>query len=148
MLRRLEHFTSGQDHASVNIYSRLLEGYITSAECIKLELYSLPDPQARPLFHQIVPSAEFKECQLGVRVGPSWSTHWFRVRLSVPKQWAGKQVHFCWQTGCEGLLWSEDGRPLTGFSEGRAEHLLLKKAKGGECITVFVVSLDHVSCRL
>ena len=35
----------------------------------------------------------------------SWSTHWFSVEVTVPDEWAGKEVRFRWDSGGEAMVW-------------------------------------------
>lgn len=64
------------------------------------------------------------------------STHWFRVQLTIPPNWTGREVHFVWDAGNEGLIFSEDGLPLQGLTGGgsgaiRKEYVLSRHASGG-----------------
>lgn len=56
--------------------------------------------------------ADFAPTRLGESFGPSWTTHWFRLRGSVPQEWSGSEVYLRWDSGSEALVWSEDGMPL------------------------------------
>ncbi|CAO3682019.1 unnamed protein product [Umbelopsis ramanniana] len=75
-------------------------------------------------FHPTTPGKE--------NFGPSWSTHWFRIRVVIPEEMEGERVYFQWKLGCEGMVWSREGVPLQGLSEQeRFEYLLTDKAKTG-----------------
>ena len=34
----------------------------------------------------------------------SWSTHWFKCVMVIPKEWAGRQVRFRWDSNCEAMV--------------------------------------------
>ena len=34
----------------------------------------------------------------------SWSTHWFKCDMTVPKEWVGHQVRFRWDSHCEAMV--------------------------------------------
>ena len=40
----------------------------------------------------------------------SWSTHWFHVEVTIPKEWVGQEVRFCWDSGGEAMIWIQ-GEP-------------------------------------
>lgn len=52
------------------------------------------------------------------KYGPSWATFWFKVDVTIPEALHRKQVVFQWDMGCEGLIWSTDGKPLQGLTGG------------------------------
>ena len=89
---------------------------------------------------------DFTPIDLGVRLGPVWSTHWFKVQATIPAHWVGKEVHFLWDSSSEACIW-QDGIPLqglTGSSSGWQEEpirfafCLSKQAEGGEAIDLMV----------
>jgi alpha-mannosidase len=86
--------------------------------------------------------------EVGDVFGPPWSTHWFRVEIAIPSDWAGKEVHFLWDSSSEAAIW-QDGQPLQGLtgserSNGtrpeplRPAYRLTHAAQGGETITLYV----------
>lgn len=40
-----------------------------------------------------------------------WETCWFKVELSIPLAWAGREVHFIWESDGEGMVW-RDAQPV------------------------------------
>lgn len=40
-----------------------------------------------------------------------WWTCWFRVELVIPEAWVGQEVHLCWESDGESLVW-RDGQPV------------------------------------
>ena len=87
---RIEKFltTEGQ-WRDVNLSQKR---FYYSYEPIKIEVYS-PTFKQRPLFHEIINKnikSNFKPCKIGDKFGPSWSSHWFKLYLNVPKSWNNK----------------------------------------------------------
>jgi alpha-mannosidase len=50
--------------------------------------------------------------------GPSWSTHWFKIIVTVPDDLEALPAVFQWDMDSEGLVWSTDGTPLQGLTGG------------------------------
>lgn len=63
--------------------------------------------------------AKFTDAKKGMMLGPSWSTHWFRVTMTVPERFNKyPAVEFRWDSNNEGLVWLEDGTPVQGLTGG------------------------------
>jgi len=106
---------------------------------VQKSVYSPPN-LSRPTFDEAT-SHEFKECHLGDQFGPSWSTHWFKIQLTIPKDMLhGEHLEFKWDANNEGLVWSEDGKPLQGLTGGgeRPEWILPKSWRDGKEHTFYV----------
>jgi len=93
----------------------------------------------------------YQPLRLMEQFGPAWSTHWVRVDIEIPAHWAGREVHFLWDSNSEGCVW-QDGQPqqgLTGSSSGwdstavRKEYCLTQAAAGGERVQLYV----EVACN-
>jgi alpha-mannosidase len=100
---------------------------------VKLSVYSVPD-LARPSFEEAT-SHKFKPTKRGESFGPSWSTHWFKIQLTVPENMRNKKrLEFHWDANNEGMVWTEDGRPLQGLTGGgeRIEWILPESFRDGE----------------
>ncbi|TAG08796.1 MAG: alpha-mannosidase [Verrucomicrobia bacterium] len=92
----------------------------------------------------------FRKTAEGESFGPRWSSHWFRIDLTVPNSWRGREVHLRFHSSSEALIWSEDGKPLQGLvaanwagptggpEEIRSHHVITRKAKGGETAVFYV----------
>lgn len=96
-------------------------------------MYSPPD-LSRPTFKDAT-SHDFRPTKLGEWFGPSWSTHWFKVRLTVPSSLAKKEhLELHWDANNEGLIWTEDGDVLQGLTGGgeRVEWILPKSFRDGK----------------
>jgi alpha-mannosidase len=127
--------------------SRLL--YPDSAP-VGLSVFHAPDriPYAEAV------KGEYGPAQVGDQFGPFWSTHWFKVEIQVPTDWAGREVHFLWDSSSEGQIYM-DGKPMQGltgsgiwgreFPPIRPQYRLTKAAKGGETYTLYVeMAVNHL----
>lgn len=84
------------------INKKIIFHYITKQRCIK-------DAVAQ----------KFEDFKLGQKkFGPSWSTHWFHIKITILKELDGQQVVLQWDMGCEGMVWNTDGLPLQGLTGG------------------------------
>ncbi|RCH97950.1 Glycoside hydrolase, 38 vacuolar alpha mannosidase [Rhizopus azygosporus] len=108
--------TSGVNGSDINLLSQLYKARTDSEEYISLLVYSVPDLKRIPFEEAI--RQEFRPTQLGEWFGPSWSTHWFHVRLRIPEEFVGEEVHFIWNSDNEALIWSMEGLPLQGLTGG------------------------------
>ena len=106
---------------------------------MKLSVYSPPN-LARPTFQEAVKN-EFVPTKLGNSFGPSWSTHWFRVELTVPEGLRKKEhLEFHWDANNEGMVWTEDGRPLQGLTGGgeRKEWVIPDDFRDGKPHVIYI----------
>jgi alpha-mannosidase len=90
-------------------------------------------------------AAGYTPFEVGQPWGPAWDTTWFRLRGTVPPEWAGRQVHLGFAIGqagdtgfgAEALLF-RDGQPIQGLSPNHRSSLLADPAGGGEEIELYV----------
>ena len=87
---------------------------------------------------------KFRPAKVGEYFGPAWSTHWFKLGYSIPKDWRGKEVLLHFHSSSEGCVW-RDGVPIQGLTsynwgvqEIRSHFTLTPKARGGESETLYV----------
>uniref|UniRef100_A0A8C0IZ39 alpha-mannosidase n=1 Tax=Chelonoidis abingdonii TaxID=106734 RepID=A0A8C0IZ39_CHEAB len=84
----------------------------------------------------------FPDCSLRGR----WWTCWFKVELSIPREWVGKEVHLLWESDGEGMVW-RDAQPVQGLTkEGeKTSYILTDNLKEAEphSLTVYV----EVACN-
>jgi alpha-mannosidase len=125
-LGRVEKFLSAghypDDH---NIHERLYSA--RREDCVSLAVWSVPfkaHGPAPPKFSEAV-GHEFVETAVGAEFGPSWSTHWFRVKIILPSEWSGNEVVFRWSSGCEAMVFSRAGEVLQGLSPQDRHDFLL-----------------------
>ncbi|KAG9063638.1 Glycoside hydrolase, 38 vacuolar alpha mannosidase [Linnemannia hyalina] len=138
-LDRANKFVSTDFYNDINLYSKLYSK--RSSEAVELSVYSVPDLKRIPF--EKATKQSFHPTSTGTSYGPSWSTHWFKLNITVPKDWAGEHVELIWDSSSEAMIWSTDGIPRQGLTgdngnDRRVEYTLLKKAKGGEVIDLWV----------
>ena len=117
----------------------MYEGRASGEEYVKLSVYS-PPGLTRPTFKEAT-SNTFKDTKVGDSFGPSWSTHWFKVKLKVPVNLLHKeQLELHWDANNEGLIWTEEGEPLQGLTGGgeRVEWVLPKSFRDGNFHTFYI----------
>ncbi|EPS37294.1 hypothetical protein H072_9057 [Dactylellina haptotyla CBS 200.50] len=114
---RLRMFTSGGQYVYQNLPIMYDADRENGEPHVKLEVWSVPDMR-RPPFSEAV-KATYRPSKKGEWFGPSWSTHWFRIRITTPERMRDKYpVDFRWDADCESMIWSEDGIPLQGLTGG------------------------------
>jgi len=59
---------------------------------------------------------EFKPIKEGDKWGEAWESAWFRLKGTVPPDWAGKKVVAQLDFDTEALVVAEDGTPLQGLT--------------------------------
>jgi alpha-mannosidase len=131
---RIDKYLSPTYFSDVNLWSRRIKS--KSAGNKKLKVYHVPYDMdsGKPPINKIISlvDAVFEECNVGIKIGPSWTTHWFKLALAIPEELAGKKVWLKWELGCESLLYDNAGTPLVGFSDNRCEYLLSEEALPGK----------------
>jgi len=117
----------------------LNEAVVSGEPHIKLSVYDVPD-LARPPFEDAV-SHDFRPTRVGESFGPSWSTHWFKVQITVPEELRKKELlELHWDANNEGLVWTEDGNPLQGLTGGgeRVEWILPESFRDGKEHIIYI----------
>ncbi|THZ31164.1 putative alpha-mannosidase I [Aureobasidium pullulans] len=130
---RLRQFTDNGQYRNQGLLPKIEPERASGQPHIKLEVYSPPD-LSRPTFKDAT-SHDFRPTKVGESFGPSWSTHWFRVHLTVPSSLADKDhLELHWDANNEGLIWNEKGEPLQGLTGGgeRIEWILPKSFRDGK----------------
>ncbi|MFI6944051.1 alpha-mannosidase [Streptomyces sp. NPDC050418] len=86
-------------------------------------------------------TAEYVPFETGTKWGSPWSTSWFRMEGSVPREWAGRHVEVVVDPGfsgdgpgfqAEGMLYDADGVPLKGVHPRNRHLTVAASATGGE----------------
>jgi alpha-mannosidase len=138
-LKRIDQFASGMGGLQDHLYLDRLP--------VNATVFHAP---GRIPYREAV-QGHFEPLRMGEKLGPAWSTHWVRIEIEIPHHWAGREVHFLWDSNSEACVW-QDGQPqqgLTGSSNGwdssalRKEYVLTKSAQGGESILLYV----EVACN-
>lgn len=136
---RISQFTARGQWEHNNLIAMMDEGIARGEPHVQLWVWHAPN-LSRPTFKEAV-SHEFKKTSVGQWFGPSWSTHWFRVVLKVPEDLRDKRLlELHWDAGNEGLVWTEDGKPLQGLTGGgeRVEWVLPDSFRDGEEHTIYI----------
>ena len=138
-IERIENYIGEGQFADVNLQSFLKTK--VSKDTIKLSKYSVPD-LARISFKEAM-KGNFEPASVGVRYGPTWSTHWFKLEIMMPSEFAGQRVALLFDPDCEAMIWSETGETLMGITggEGGNRHVdfdLIEKADGNEKIKLYI----------
>ncbi|KAJ5161196.1 hypothetical protein N7492_006588 [Penicillium capsulatum] len=136
---RLKQFTATGQYEGQNLVSKYYEAVNSDEDHVKLSVYSVPG-QERPPFDEAT-SHEFRPTHIGESFGPAWSTHWFRIQLTVPEDMRKKErLEFHWDANNEGLVWTDDGRPLQGLTGGgeRVEWIIPDEWRDGKEHTFYI----------
>ncbi|PCG91440.1 Glycoside hydrolase/deacetylase, beta/alpha-barrel [Penicillium occitanis (nom. inval.)] len=132
-LDRLRQFTDQGLYREDGLVSKYYDAVVSDQDHVKLSVYSPPD-LSRPTFEEAT-SHEFKPTRTGNAFGPSWSTHWFKIHLTVPRDLLDKErLEFHWDANNEGLIWTEHGHPLQGLTGGgeRIEWIIPDSFRDGK----------------
>ncbi|KAF7713764.1 Alpha-mannosidase [Penicillium ucsense] len=136
---RLRQFTANGQYEGQNLVSKYYEAVVSDEEHVKLSVYSVPDLE-RPTFDDAT-SHDFRPTKVGESFGPSWSTHWFRIHLTVPSHLLKKErLEFHWDANNEGMVWTKEGHPLQGLTGGgeRTEWILPDAWRDGETHVFYI----------
>lgn len=106
---------------------------------VEIEVFSVPNLERMPYAEAM--RQKFAPCKVGQSFGPSWSTHWFRIRSTVPSHWRG-EVHLLWDSNCEGCVYI-NGVPTQGLlgtdgADRRAEFAIGRDIHGSTTIELVV----------
>ncbi|XP_027645314.2 alpha-mannosidase 2C1 isoform X2 [Falco biarmicus] len=108
-LERVEKFLSETYFTDCNLRGRLF-----GDRCPPVSLSCFQTPQRIPYYEAV--RQEFRPAKVGDSFGPTWETCWFKVELSIPPAWAGREVHFVWESDGEGMVW-RDAQPVQGLTK-------------------------------
>ena len=136
---RINQFYAGGQYQGQNLRAMMNEAVASGEPHVKLWVWDAPG-QSRPSFEEAV-SHEFTKTSVGKFFGPSWTTHWFKVVLTVPQDLADKRLlELHWDANNEGLVWTEDGKPLQGLTGGgeRIEWIIPDSFRDGKEHTIYI----------
>lgn len=136
---RITQFYSTGQWENQNLLAMMFEGKASGEPHIQLSTWAAPG-LTRPTFDEAV-KGTYKPTSVGQSFGPSWSTHWFKVIIKVPKDLLDKEhLELQWDGNNEGLIWTEDGKPLQGLTGGgeRIEWILPKTFRDGKEHTIYI----------
>ncbi|OTA64547.1 glycoside hydrolase family 38 protein [Hypoxylon sp. EC38] len=136
---RITQFYSKGQWEKRNLLAMMYEGIASGPPHVKLWTWPAPG-LSRPTFEEAV-AGKYKPAAVGQFFGPSWSTHWFKVVLQVPVDLRDKEhLEFQWDSNSEGMVWTEDGKPLQGLTGGgeRVEWILPDSFRDGKEHTIYI----------
>jgi alpha-mannosidase len=90
----------------------------------------LVGPPAGRITHDEAQALAYRPLADGERLGPLWTTFWFRGRGTVPAEWTGRRVDLLWDTPAEATLWL-DGVPAQGLNRHHRDATLVRDAAAG-----------------
>jgi alpha-mannosidase len=111
---------------------------------LTVEVWYVPDepvPVAEAL------AAQYRPAAAGEPWGAPWSTAWFRVRGTVPEEWAGRRVEAVFDLGfsgggpgfqAEALVYDAGGTPIKGVAPRNTYVPIANPARGGEEVALLV----------
>ncbi|XP_015920065.1 alpha-mannosidase 2C1 [Parasteatoda tepidariorum] len=120
-LERIEKFISPLYFTDINLYGRQYPQKTNLPTLLHF------DSNGRVPFKEAMEIGNFAPTKVGASFGPTWTTHWFKVRIDIPESWLGKEVHLRWQTGCESMIWTSDGIPLQGLNGKDRQSFIVSK---------------------
>ncbi|KXT08736.1 hypothetical protein AC579_8527 [Pseudocercospora musae] len=143
---RLRQFTDGGQYRDQGLLAKLYNARVSGADHVKLSVWHAPD-LTRPTFDEATDSKnEYYKTEKGACFGPSWSTHWFKVEFTLPSDWEHENlVELHWDSSSEGMVWTEDGKPLQGLTGNgeRVEWIVPKSYRDGKEQTIYI----EVACN-
>lgn len=91
-------------------------------------------------------SGSYKPIKQGEVWGEAWDSAWFRLKATVPAEWAGRKIVGNINLNGEALVFGADGCPLFGLTNGsvfsinygKDVYYITDKCKGGEEIELWV----------
>lgn len=114
--RRLEEFIGGQ-FGDYNLASVLFEARTDDPKYVSIQSWT-PKAGTKPTFDE-AKRQTYVKADKSIKFGPSWTNHWLKLKLTVPKDWIKKDwVQLEFDPECEALIYSEDGLPLQGITGG------------------------------
>ncbi|OHE90901.1 glycosyl hydrolase family 38 domain-containing protein [Colletotrichum orchidophilum] len=120
---RTANFYSPGQWEKVNLLSMMHLAVRSDPSVINLSVWHSPG-LSRPTFADATASAnDYRPSQVGDSFGPSWSTHWFRVRVTIPEEMQQMEhLELHWDCSNEATVWTAEGQPLQGLT-GRGERI-------------------------
>lgn len=111
-----------------NLCSRLWTGHNRTA--VQLAVATTDDNRLANFSSTDLNKLSFKTASVGDKFGPTFSTHVFRLDVTVPDNFdRSLPLHLIWDSNSEAMVMSEDGTPIQGLVGGdhwarRADCLL------------------------
>ncbi|MEI8316284.1 MAG: alpha-mannosidase, partial [Verrucomicrobiota bacterium] len=146
-----KHFDITRNRIQAFLRPTQLPGKLYPAKApVKLAVSRAP---GRITFAEAV-RGKYRPARIGEQFGPLWATVWFKVDITIPAAWRGREVVFLWDSNSEACVW-QNGVPLQGLTGSgaavwlnangpvRNRFLITSRARGGERQTLFI----EVACN-
>lgn len=136
---RITQFYSSGQWEKQNLLAMMYDGVASGPPAVQLRHWAAPE-LSRPTFEEAM-KGEYNQAKTGDWFGPSWSTHWFEVTLKVPADMLkSEHLELHWDANNEGMVWTEDGKPLQGLTGGgdRVEWILPKSFRDGKEHIIYI----------
>ncbi|KAI5303246.1 hypothetical protein KEM56_007758 [Ascosphaera pollenicola] len=115
--RILQFIQDDGQFTHLNLPAKYYNAIVEGDQHIKISAWSAPG-QTRPTFKEAT-SPQYRPVKLGDKFGPSWTTHWFKIQITIPQNLLKEErLEFQWDTDGEGMVWTEDGNALQGLTGG------------------------------
>ncbi|KAM9884123.1 hypothetical protein VD0002_g3775 [Verticillium dahliae] len=136
---RIKVFYSTGQYEKQNLLSLMNEAVASGEPSVKLSTWAAPDLERTPWREAV--KNKFTKTKVGESFGPSWSTHWFKVQLTVPEDMLDKErLELHWDGSNEGAVYDKDGniqQGLTGDGE-RIEWIIPDSFRDGKEHIIYV----------
>ncbi|KAI0176289.1 glycoside hydrolase family 38 protein [Hypoxylon sp. FL1284] len=136
---RITQFYSTGQWEKQNLLAMMYEGVASGPPHVQLSTWAAPG-LSRPTFEEAM-AGTYKPTSVGQSFGPSWATHWFKVVLRIPADLKDKEhLEFQWDANNEGMVWTDDGKPLQGLTGGgeRVEWIIPSSFRDGKEHVIYI----------
>jgi hypothetical protein len=100
--KRLDLFLEGH-YAEHNLSSALERARFGGDEFVRMQVWSAPS-DSKPTFEEaakLLKSGTTKPYRVGAKLGPSWTNHWVKVDITIPKKYRdGVEPVICESESC------------------------------------------------
>ncbi|KAL5316245.1 hypothetical protein ACEPPN_015290 [Leptodophora sp. 'Broadleaf-Isolate-01'] len=140
--KRLANFLTPGQWEKVNLLAMLDYGKYAGSPHVKLSVWDAPGT-TRPSFQEATSESNtYRDTDVGESFGPSWTTHWFKCSLTIPKELCNQDQHIelHWDCNNEATVWTAQGEPLQGLT-GRGERIewiVPESFKDGQCHVLYL----------
>ncbi|WOO78189.1 Alpha-mannosidase [Vanrija pseudolonga] len=115
--RRLREGFIGGYYEDYNLSALLTAHRLDDEAHVKLEYWAAPNG-SKASFDE-AKNQVYKPVKKGIRLGPNWSNHWFKVEVNIPPEYANyERVQLEFDFAGEGLVYGEDGFAYQGLTGG------------------------------
>ncbi|KAJ3095354.1 Alpha-mannosidase 2C1 [Physocladia obscura] len=143
-IARLEKFIQRGQFSDVNLQAAQWHISANSAEAakaVKLEAFRVPS--LKRISFQEAAAGKYDPAAVGEQFGPSLATVWFRISVTITREFSGREVVFIFDASNEAMVWTQDGIPKTGLTGGagddrHVEYSLSEKATEGETFLFYI----------